>query len=229
LVLGRYWLRRPHDPDFAAFALFRDRDGLFLDIGANAGQSALSFRLFNDAPILSLEPNPEHEADLRLLRRVLSGFDYLPIAASDQTGVATLHVPTFRGATITGEGTLVAPDSPASFWASQNLAPGHRELATTSYQVPARRLDELALKPAFVKIDVEGFELPVIRGLTETLQRTRPIVLVERSQDFPDVRALLESLGYEARRFDSHNRCWHSYTDDDGSNAYFLPQAQGST
>ena len=43
---ARYALRRPHDPDYGAFALFPDRRGLFLDVGANAGMSALSFRVF---------------------------------------------------------------------------------------------------------------------------------------------------------------------------------------
>src|SRR5437763_822582 len=77
-ALGRYWLRRPHDPAYAAFRHLERADGLFLDIGANAGMSAMSFRIFRrDVPILSLEPNPFHEPDLRFLqRRVLHDFDY---------------------------------------------------------------------------------------------------------------------------------------------------------
>jgi len=52
----------PHEPDFAFFERFSDESGLFLDVGANAGMSAVSFRIFNKcAPILSLEPNPIHE------------------------------------------------------------------------------------------------------------------------------------------------------------------------
>ena len=42
--------------------------GVFLDVGANSGQSALSFRMFNKTiPIVSVEANPACEADLRLV------------------------------------------------------------------------------------------------------------------------------------------------------------------
>jgi hypothetical protein len=64
--VARFVLRKPHDPDFAVFGLFPERVGPFLDVGANAGMSAMSFRIYNRSPIISIEPNPYHEADLRL-------------------------------------------------------------------------------------------------------------------------------------------------------------------
>ena len=46
---------------------------LFLDIGANDGISARSFRLFNKTtPIFSIEPNPCHEAALNDAAPLLS-------------------------------------------------------------------------------------------------------------------------------------------------------------
>src|SRR3954468_23806524 len=67
--LTRYALRRPHEADFAAFALFPERTGLFLDVGANTGASALSFRIYNRrSPILSIEPNPMLAPGLRRLK-----------------------------------------------------------------------------------------------------------------------------------------------------------------
>ena len=46
-----------------------------------------------------------------------------------------------------------------------------------------RRLDDLALGDVgFVKIDVEGHELAVLRGAAETLQRNRPPLLVEAEE-----------------------------------------------
>ena len=49
---------------------------MLLDIGANAGQSALSFRAVNKGPILSIEPNPGHERDLKLVARIIKVFEY---------------------------------------------------------------------------------------------------------------------------------------------------------
>src|SRR5215831_370500 len=52
----------PHEKDyFGLKLLLKPGDGLFLDVGANDGISALSFRHINSSyAILSLEPNPLH-------------------------------------------------------------------------------------------------------------------------------------------------------------------------
>ena len=71
-VTARYLMRRPHDPEYGVFGLFAQSDAIFLDVGANSGMSALSFRLQQKrAPILSIEPNPYHESNLRWAGRLV--------------------------------------------------------------------------------------------------------------------------------------------------------------
>ncbi len=56
---------------------------------------------------------------------------------------------------------------------------------------------------SFIKIDVEGFELPVLEGAVETIQRCRPLMLVEQNGNDEvhfgrprnEATAFLESLG----------------------------------
>ena len=51
--------RNPHDQDFRYFERHQKSDGLFVDVGANGGQAAVAFAMFNRrAKILSFEPNP---------------------------------------------------------------------------------------------------------------------------------------------------------------------------
>ena len=64
--------------------------------------------------------------------------------------------------------------------------------------MPVRRLDELALDVDYVKIDVQGFELRVVRGLRETLARSRPLVMIETSLETDAIREELAPLGYSA-------------------------------
>lgn len=57
-------LKKVHEQDFNAFKLIGDQDSpFFLDVGANAGQSALSiFTVKPNAKIVSFEPNTSNYA-----------------------------------------------------------------------------------------------------------------------------------------------------------------------
>jgi FkbM family methyltransferase len=87
-----------------------------------------------------------------------------------------------------------------------------RSLEWTSTRV--RRLDDVAAewnlpRLDFIKIDVEGAEVGVLRGGLETIRRFRPIIYGEFSaglmpqfnSSFADVGPLLAPLGYRAMAF----------------------------
>ena len=60
-------------------------------------------------------------------------------------------------------------------------------------------LDEFLADSAadFVKIDVEGFELGVLKGMNDTLVTQRPAVMVEVQASEEEIFSLLRSNGYE--------------------------------
>jgi len=223
LGLLRLALRRPHEPDFAAFALFAGRPGIFLDVGANVGQSALSFRAVNrSAPILSIEANPQLERDLRFVKRFVRGFDFRICAASDAPGVLTLHVPLYRGLPITGEASLDRAMTDDLYWTRQQGVAGARDdVQLRTVEVQSVRLDDLGLTPAFVKLDVQGFELQALRGLQATLAAYRPVILVERTA-IAGVTDFLAGLGYRPYVYLAGERRFEPDDGRDTLNLFFV-------
>ena len=66
-------------------------------------------------------------------------------------------------------------------------------------EIKVLRLDELGLSNvAFMKIDVEGMEIKVLRGAYETIKREKPYIMIESFDDkFPETKELLEKIGYK--------------------------------
>lgn len=221
-AVGRYAVRRPHDPDFAAFRRL-DGDGLFLDVGASIGQSALSFRIFNrDSPIFSLEPLPSHRNDLRFVRLVTRRHRFLIAGAAEESRRATLYVPTLGSYELPAESSLNRDDAAAVLERLEAEGANPSRLRLKEIEIDLRRLDELGLDPAFVKIDVEGAELGVLEGLRETIERCHPALMIERSERIGQVVELLGACGYEAFVYDQATEGFRPYGDQQAVNVFFL-------
>jgi hypothetical protein len=98
------------------------------------------------------------------------------------------------------------------------------ELAIADVPVPVRRLDALGLDVAFLKVDAEGFELEALRGLAETIERGRPVVLVERSDSFDGVSSFLGAHRYMPFAYVVGSRKLVPYVAQDVANVFFLPE-----
>jgi FkbM family methyltransferase len=200
-LVAKFVAKRPHEPEFRWLGRLTG-PGVLLDVGANSGQSALSFRMFNrQVPIVSLEPNPACEPDLRLVRRLIRRFDYAMIAAGDRCGTVALTIPTIRNVAASQAASL-----DPGFIARRRHQIERRtggSVTLSQVTVPLATVDSLRLDVLAMKIDVEGTELDVLEGAASTIERQRPVVMLEASSGSGGAAHFLRSKGYELHTFDA--------------------------
>lgn len=191
--------RQPHEPDFLMLPrLGLGPQPLCLDIGTNYGQSIDSMTLMlPDVRIVAFEPNPGLAARVRRRFAGRSSLTLHQVALGEEDGEMVLHIPVYRGYEYDGLASLDR-DSAAG-WLGPETVYGFdpRRLEIREMKVAIRRLDDFALKPAFVKIDVQGAELGVLRGGRHTLETARPIVMAEAVDEDSPVMRFMAELGYE--------------------------------
>jgi FkbM family methyltransferase len=199
-LAASYLARRPHEPEFRWLAGLSGT-GVFLDVGANSGQSALSYRMFNrQVPILSLEPNPACEPDLRLVRRCIRRFDYAMVAAGDRPGRTTLTIPVVRRVAASQAASLDPGVVARRRGEIEGRAGG--DVTLSEVTVPVVAVDSLGLDVLAMKIDVEGTERAVLAGASETIDRHRPVVMLETGDPSGEALRFLEGHGYGLYVFD---------------------------
>ena len=196
------------ESEIRLFSCLESVTGLVIDVGANRGQFALSlFAVNRSLRVLSFEPNralAPSLAALWLLHPLRFRFRLAGIGARDE--LLALHEPYAPGTDLSSNASL----DPGEF--ERRLvrdrlradAAGRRYRFRTR-RVRVHRLDDLALAPLAIKIDVEGWEAQALRGMRETIERHRPLLLIECNapQSF---RPWLEAAGYRAYAFDPARR-----------------------
>jgi FkbM family methyltransferase len=165
-----------------------DPNRISLDIGADVGEFSIAM-VASSRSVIAFEPRP---AQARVLAAMFEAAGAAvrvePLALSDRPGVTAMRVWEAEPGRSTIDIDNALDDADGS--------------SVESVDVQIRRLDDLQFGDVgFVKIDVEGHELAVLRGAVETLTRNRPALLVE-AEDRHHPRAVattaefLAELGY---------------------------------
>jgi FkbM family methyltransferase len=138
------------------------------DVGANVGHYSDLLVANGAQRIFAFEPIPPTFARLRENMAHRCDVTALNVALGERIGKVTVHVSTDESAS-----TLASRDS--------TMASAETGGDVVSYEVPLVTLDSVCFERNvsfdFVKIDVEGFELEVLRGATRMLRERPPSAL----------------------------------------------------
>jgi FkbM family methyltransferase len=166
------------------YGAFVRRGDLVFDIGAHVGDRVASFRRLG-ARIVAVEPQRAMVKVLQLLYSRTADVTIEAVAVGCEVGTASIMINTDNPTVSTASHAFMSAARDAPGWEAQRW--------TTSVPVPLTTLDTLIGKygePGFIKIDVEGFELEALQGLTRavkalsfeftTIQRDVALACIER-------------------------------------------------
>jgi len=177
-------------------------DGV-LDVGANRGQFALACRrCLPEVPIVAFEPIPDEARVFLKVHGRPKGIELIETALGDSNGEAVLHL------SRSADSSSLLPIGKEQV----KLFPDTAEAGTLTVRV--QRLDDLAghwtgRTRQLLKLDVQGFELSVLKGAKLTLAscvhvyvECSEVALYEGQALRADVQAFLEEQGFRlAGRF----------------------------
>ena len=137
---------------------------LVFDVGSHVGDRIASFSRLG-ARVVAVEPQPALVRVLKLLHGRNPAVTIEAIAVGREVGSTNLMINPRNPTVSTASQEFVSAAHDAPGWEAQRW--------TKTIQVPVTTLDALIAKhgkPAFIKIDVEGFEAEALAGLTQQVK-----------------------------------------------------------
>ncbi len=172
---------------------------VIFDVGANVGQTVDFYQnLFPSAHIYSFEPIPKTFGHLQKHCAKMPNVSCFNIAFGEKNEQQTIQVLADANSVLNSLNSEVQADLRSS------------DQSYESAKITVERLDDFVKKERvshidLLKIDTEGFELPVLRGAEELLEKQAVSTIIceagfmrtnTRNTYFGDINDFLESKGY---------------------------------
>lgn len=190
----------PEEPqiDMVSDLLAERPKGVVIDVGANFGAWTVPMAKYA-AIVCAIEPQ---KCCVELIKRSVLA-----------NGIGNVVVHNVAAGRVSGTSVQVpqlSVDSDANFGGVSLVGPNEIEAPTAPIGVVT--IDEFSDlgKVSFIKIDVEGGELDVLKGAIETIARDKPILFLEydhKYTDLPALDAFIQDAGYTTLELGGNYLC----------------------
>jgi FkbM family methyltransferase len=184
-IVQSWWMAgQLYEEEMLTFIKLNYKGGVFIDCGAYIGNHSVFFSALADR-VFSFEPNVESFCHLFMNKYInnIENMSLYNIGLGDKKEKRKLYVDTFNGGT------------------TRELTENLKRI----YIVDFVTLDEFELENVtLIKIDVEGFELNVLKGAEQTIRYNLPALFIECAtlKDALEIYGFLVSLNVGYRIYE---------------------------
>ena len=161
--------------------MFPRNSGCFIDAGANVGlwTFSLARRGFE---VHSFEPSPRALSFLKKKARKFGNIHLYECALGDKNCVAKLNL--------------------HREWGHDSIVRKQEDYTGNRVEIAVKTLDSFGIRHVgLIKIDTEGYEIPILRGATKTILSNKPRLVIEVHEPIEKqqekITATLKNFGYK--------------------------------
>ena len=185
---------------------FTNKDEDCIDVGVYRGVYTYEMSKYSKT-VHSFEANPIIFKSLKKnLKKLIKNVVFYNLALSDQNKDVKLKIPI--------RNSKSNKNNPEEYY-KLGTATIHEKNKIKNYEnfiIKSLKLDDINLKNkiSFIKIDVEGHEIPVIKGGIKTILKNKPVLLVEIEEKYskkkvPTSINFINSIGYKSYVFKNNS------------------------
>jgi len=189
--LSRYFLLEVGFNVLGKIQLNNMKGKTLLDCGSNDGTSIeMILQYFPNSQIIAFDP-------IIKIPITRSNVIFHNIALGSKQGNIIIYTPVISGKKLSQFSSTSKSQIRINLQNHLNIS--KRKLVFSQNLVKMSTIDSFEYDPFFIKVDVEGFELDVLRGANNTIKKFEPLVLVEiNSLDrFCKIKKFFDNLKYE--------------------------------
>jgi FkbM family methyltransferase len=168
---------------------FYSNEFAYFDIGSNVGLRSV-YALSENRPTVLFDPNPEVS---KICKQMIEANNFINYRL-EQSGVSDQ------------EGQLRFYISSSAYMSSFDKEHAAKDKIVAEINIPVTTMNlfleaNQQYQPKILKIDVEGFEINVLRGATQLLENYHPAILIEildTGQNRKEIIEFMTTYGYEA-------------------------------
>ena len=192
------------------------------DIGASDGIATKFFlNNLNVNKIYCFEPNKDYTKILKNLKR--KEIIIKPFAIGDKNKTISVYFPEYRILNKKIRLVTLCYYNKAELEKQMLLDFKFRKnLFIVKDKLKIKKIETNNYKTDLIKIDVNGFEFNVVKGLTHIIKKNKPALLIEINKDTHKIRKFLKKYSYNQYIYFDKDKLFKKSNSQNFLNAYFL-------